>query len=133
MTNSNVQIGEDEDSTIGKLTGKECESKAIIFYDENCYFCKTIAYFISNLTPHGLYLLQPAEKDFKESLHIQVLKPQETLLNGENAWQWLLENHPALKQLNWLAERLRLVKPVAKTINRSTTFIRKYCKTCKTR
>ena len=132
MTHSNVKIGEDEDSTTVKLTGKEYEATAIIFFDENCYFCKMLAQFISKLTPKGLYSLQSAPAGFQDSLNVTVLKPEKSHFKGALAWEWLIENHPTLKQVHWLAERLHLVTPIAKTINRSTTFIRKYCKSCST-
>jgi hypothetical protein len=125
----------------------ELGSFAIVYYDGGCVLCRNLAHFAARFidnqrvrfveaplienAPSALpdKLLLKVEVFEAESGHPSVL-PSAVLLDSE-AWQWLMNNHPALQPLNWIAVHLGLKKETPLLIKRTADFLRGFCKACR--
>ena len=114
----------------------QLDEKWTVIFDEHCELCRSLAGFIEK---HGGVLLQVRSQQAFADEHPEVsLGHQDQLmvwtgtklLTGRDAWRVILERHPSLKALNWLAARLNLQDAVATFAQSAGHRLRQICWTC---
>jgi len=108
----------------------------IVLYDEDCYLCRSFAGFAKKLVNGEMmfeswqsYKLRSGSE--LESDKLRVLLADGSLIEAEQAWEWLLQEHPKLKPLGWIAEKLGVTKQTAKAIRKGGDTLRIFCRKCK--
>lgn len=135
MSHFKHQIGDSQDTNTHTSPGKAVRRIAVVYYDGNCFLCRQLASFIGNLSLGSSIELKSSVKTDPVSLTVEVFDgEQPTQLDGPSAWEWLLVNHNSLKQVNWLAERLGLIKPTARVLSTTGALLRRsigsFCRRC---
>lgn len=104
----------------------------VVRFDGACPMCVMLAsYAERRLNPEYPMIFLPADVDTKGSeLSIELGAGRETL-SGEHAWLWLLERHPALGELNWLAQKIGVSGQVSRGLNKTGEFLRRFCFRCR--
>lgn len=116
----------------------------MILYDGDCPLCCTLAQFaarrpISSLVVSSwqdYVVSEEARKRHPDDIlrspasQLRALTMEGELLDGPEAWTYILAQHPDFKQLHWLAERLGLAKTVANSLERTGHFLRRMCARC---
>jgi hypothetical protein len=121
-----------QQTNIPNLAGKELPTSATVFFDPNCSFCRSLAQFMSKLSAQTYLRYAPSEDpEPKELVVMYQNRAGEHWVSGLSAWQWLLDNDPALAPLSWLAEKLFIHRPVAKTLSTGASLLRKICGGCR--
>lgn len=115
---------------------------AIVLYDDKCPLCRSLAGFTqrlarSQLEVHPWSEFSHSEQARKIWSEPHLMAPDRirvidhaTVYEGTAAWEWLLMNHPSLKQLGWLASRLGMQQVTAKALEISGRRIRRICWRC---
>ena len=115
----------------------------IVLYDEDCSFCLMLAGLVARRTrvfrmeswqkfvrtAEAKSLISPAELLFLAD-KIRLIDTNSQLIEGVDAWAYLLEHYEDLEPLNWLAERLGLKEALSRGMDRGGRTIRKLCFTC---
>ena len=108
----------------------------IVLYDQDCYLCRSFAGFAEKLVDNEMTF--ESWQSYKErsgseleSDKLRVLLADGNLIEAEQAWEWLLLEHPKLKPLGWVAEKLGISKQTAKAIRKSGDTLRIFCRKCK--
>jgi predicted DCC family thiol-disulfide oxidoreductase YuxK len=110
---------------------KASEVLATIYFDEKCFLCRNIAQLIGKMTPQTPYFLAPSLEPNPESISIHLRSGDTKTLVGPEAWRWLLENHPILGEIKWLAAKVGLTEETtALGMQRTTDFLKKLCSRC---
>ncbi len=103
--------------------------------------CRTLAAFVTKRSGLSSVAWQEfSQSDYgrsilPESLHaapadrLRVLTA-EALLEGEEAWSFLISNWQDLSHLDWLATRTGLRKPVVKSVARAGQILKRLCLRC---
>jgi hypothetical protein len=132
MSHQIHKIGEDQDLSTGVFAGKAQASSVDIFFDKNCFLCRSLAHFISRSSAKVNIHLEPSLEEVPKDLMIRInsvgVDPVD--LFGEAAWHWLLLNHPSLQSLNWLAEKIGIQKKTSRVLYKTTDFLRHTCRNC---
>ena len=123
---------------MAKALGKAIPVEAVVLYDPNCRLCRELAYFMSKLCPSEFLEFVPSEEQAPKELVIKFKSGEPTesslgsedWLSGISAWQWLLEHHPTLAPLHWLAEKLFIKRPAALALATGADILRKICGHC---
>jgi len=118
---------------------------AIVLYDDTCFVCRNFAVF-ARKSSYGKLQFQswqdfakaPPTPKITESL---LDKPAdklrvwtgETMLEGFESWEYLLQNHPQLKAIAWAAERMGLQKQTAAVLQSAGQSLKNACKNCGSR
>ena len=116
-------------------------SHPIILYDAACPVCRTLASLVTRRSG----LATEAWQDFQQSEvgrsrltgalleapadRLRVLT-ESSLLEGEDAWSYLISNWRDLSALDWLAARAGLRQPVVSTVSKAGHFLRRLCRRC---
>ena len=109
-----------------------------VIYDENCYFCRQLAYLSQRLQSELSFVAQSEFKQQTPELAGTIQQEElavfdsdsRTLLVGPAAWQTLVGRCPGLQQLNWLASRIGASNAIVVSVRRSAEFLRSFCKNC---
>lgn len=112
---------------------------AVVLYDAECPLCRSLATFAARIPRPELTFA--AWQDFRRSFppaiaalpadRLRVFRDG-TLLEQEEAWAYLLERHPDLSALNWLAEKLGAVRATGKALDKAGAIARRLCFRCPT-
>ncbi len=108
----------------------------IVLYDEDCFLCRSFAAIAGAKVTDEIHF--ESWQSYKqrsgsplESDKLRVLLSDGTLIEAEEAWEWLLREHSSLKPLGWMAEKLGITKQTARAIRKSGDAIRRFCRKCK--
>ena len=106
---------------------------AIVLYDPECSFCRDLAHFIGKLTPRDQIIFAPSRDTNPKELVVTFKNSEgnEDWLSGISAWEWLLEHHPALSGLGWMAEKLFIKRPAAAALSSGAQLLRRLCRRCR--
>ncbi len=115
-----------------------------ILYDADCSLCNRLAQYVYRHAPDACSI--EAWQDFQQSFQAKQVLPAEllerpanqlrviyenTLYEGEDAWQYILKYYPSLQTVSWLAQRLGLESQTAHLFEKSSQFVRKFCWKCR--
>lgn len=114
-----------------------------VLFDADCPLCRSLAELAGRRSAGAIAFRSwqdfqassvaspevTAEELAKPATSLKVLVGA-TLLEGEHAWGYLLETHPDLGGLSWMAERLGLAKATARVMARSGDLLRRLCGRC---
>jgi len=113
----------------------------IILYDAACPMCRTLAAFVtkrsglSTASWQDFRVSEPGRSRLPEALRdappdrLRVLTG-ESLLEGEDAWSYLISNWQDLSHLDWLASRTGLRQPVVRSVARAGHLLKRLCLRC---
>jgi len=108
----------------------------IVLYDDDCYLCRSFSALAGKLVKEEMIFeswqsyKQRSDSEL-DSDKLRVLLTTGELIEAEQAWEWLLKEHPNLKPLGWMAEKLGITKQTAKLIRKSGDTLRIFCRKCK--
>jgi predicted DCC family thiol-disulfide oxidoreductase YuxK len=121
-----------ENNDIHGSVARITPSPAIVRYDAACSLCTTLAEFMGKRVSTAEVVFLPSEKTAPEKLEIEFPGRDDlSILSGENAWKWLLENHPALNEINWIAQKLGISAATSRHLMRSAEILRRFCFRCR--
>ena len=112
----------------------------LVLYDDDCALCRTLAGFLQRRA-HGAFRVKPWQEFArspegatgtmeKSSSNLRVFLAG-SLLEGEAAWDYLLENYHDMDGLNWIAQRLGLRRETAVVLDRAGHALRRlFCRRC---
>lgn len=115
----------------------------VVLYDAACPLCRTLAAFVTRRS--GLTTV--AWQDFRLSDRGRSTLPEglrdapadrlrvltgDSLLEGEDAWSYLIANWQDLSHLDWLASRTGLRQPVVRSVARAGHLLKRLCLRCPT-
>jgi hypothetical protein len=109
------------------------DQPVLVIYDGGCPLCVILADFSRKKMAHvtGVGFAASAESNPRE-LEVQISDDASVRkLSGKEAWSWLLENHPSLREIHWLASKLGLTSEVSAVMKRGTEFLRTFCLRCR--
>lgn len=133
MSISNTLIGKSEDPSTATLPGKELHASATVFFDGNCRLCRDLAHFMGRLADLDLLQFKPSLESDPQSIKVEVKDEQgrTSTLQGRDAWQWLIANHPSIRPLHWIAVKLGLASSTATAVQVGAGVLRRLCFRCK--
>lgn len=104
----------------------------IVYFDANCPLCRMLATFMEARIEPELMTFQPSKTPLVQQLKVEVSRNgEQNCLLGEDAWSWILEHHPSLQELNWLAQKLGIGRGAAKTMMTAGGLLRRLCLRCR--
>ena len=113
-----------------------------IYYDKDCSLCRSLALFVEKRTKafrveswQNAVAAMKQEGDLEDSLaqadRLRVLLDDETLLEGDAAWSYLLENYEGLSSLQWMFDRLDVSSYTAgRWLEQTGHLARRLCRSC---
>ena len=111
-----------------------------VIYDDTCALCRSLAAFGRERAGQKLTFISWTEfrqgpaaskfRDLPDTPESLMLWDGLQLQVGPAAWELLLRWHPDLKSLGWLAARVGLTKPVAASLNLTSSLLRRFCPGC---
>ncbi|MFW7381876.1 MAG: DCC1-like thiol-disulfide oxidoreductase family protein [Oligoflexus sp.] len=111
------------------------DDSPVVLFDAECFFCRNLAAWLQQRSRHRWRLeswqthaQQYQHADTTEQLHVWF--GQDQYLRGVDAWHYLLNEEPGLVSLQWLSQKLGWEKAPAKFIHRTSSFMRRLCRTC---
>jgi len=79
-----------------------------------------------------LMTFEPSETPRPEQLEIEMMiEGQKVELSGKDAWLWLTEHHPSLREVHWLAQKLGITEVAAGAMMRGADVLRRFCFRCR--
>jgi hypothetical protein len=117
---------------------------ALVLFDEDCALCRQLAAQAGRRTAPGTAFrgwqsftssvesrerLPEASRGLPAS-ELRVLCDDGGLLEGVDAWAYLVAQHPDLRGLDWLARRLGLVREAAAALRGAGALLRALCPRC---
>ena len=112
---------------------KEQDPSSVVRFSAECALCKILAQFMQQRVSIDDIVFVASDTPHPEQLVVEACEGGvKTRYSGAEAWQWLLERHPALKEIHWVAQRLGIVPASAKSMARGADFLRKFCFNCRT-
>lgn len=132
----NQVIKQGEDVSIGVLEGKAkdqvYEQPVVVYFDSACPLCRTLAAFMGARIDPKFMIFSPSLDRHPSELVVEfALKGDKTWLSGEDAWVWILRHHPSLQELNWLAQKLGIMRSTTKVLIATTGLLRRFCLRCR--
>lgn len=116
----------------------------LILFDKDCPLCKQLAELATRrAAPHLTFQSWQSYYDSPEAQAVLAATPAVDpaprelravhagqLLEGAAAWSVLLEAHPDLQALNWLAQRLGLQSQTSRAMRATAALLRALCPRC---
>jgi hypothetical protein len=108
-------------------------SQVWVFYDGGCPLCVMLADFSRKKMAHVTDVSFSASAEPNPPEIVVQIRSENMIRNlvGKDAWSWLLEHHPSLREIHWVASKLGLTSEVGAVMRRSTDFLRKFCLRCR--
>lgn len=104
----------------------------VVHYDSACSLCTTLAGFMGQRVPKEQMTFEPSETPRPEQLTIEMMiEGQKAELSGKEAWLWLTEHHPSLREVHWLAQKLGITEVAAGAMMRGADVLRRFCFRCR--
>ena len=106
-------------------------TRVVVRYDAACSLCTMLAGFMGQRVSSNQMAFQPSERPNPENVMIEmVIDDQKIELSGKAAWVWLTENHPSMRELHWLAQKIGIVEAAAASMMRGADLLRRFCFRC---
>jgi len=107
--------------------------KTIVIFDDHCPMCKILADYARARCDFEFLAFSDAESEIKSLTRksLTVRLGESDFKFDADAWQWLIQNHPSLASLNWIAEKLNMQPTVAKGVSKIAQMARAFCWKCK--
>lgn len=117
---------------------------ALVLFDEDCALCRQLAAHAGRRaapgtsfrgwqsfasSAEGRHRLPEASRSLPAT-ELRVLCDEGGLLEGVDAWAYLVAQHPDLRGLDWLARRLGLVREAAAALRGAGSLLRSLCPRC---
>ena len=106
-------------------------ARPVVFYDETCPLCRSLAELLAARADGKLdfasWQQQTGEVGPAPRL---ALRRTGELLVGAAAWQAVVEIHPSLSGLGWLAGRLGLGETLGRALEGGGSWLRRWCRDC---
>lgn len=122
------------------ITIKQDIDIPIVLFDDNCSLCRSLAIFLHQRTKGSISVSSWQEFSQKTDICAEWQQKKadklrvyikSSLLEGEEAWQFILNNYEDIAPLRWLAQKLGLEKKTATLLNKGGNRIRKlFCRRC---
>jgi hypothetical protein len=107
-------------------------SHVVVRYDSACSLCTTLAGFMGQRVAKEQMTFEPSETPRPEQLEIEMMiEGQKVELSGKDAWLWLTEHHPSLREVHWLAQKLGITGVAAGAMMRGADVLRRFCFRCR--
>ena len=104
----------------------------VVRYDSACSLCTMLAQLAGKRVSTSQMLFLPSEKVTPEKLEIEFSENEEKkILAGENAWLWLLEHHPDLDEIHWIAQKMGIAAPTSRYMMRGAEILKRFCFRCR--
>lgn len=119
------------------------DSLTYVLYDEDCPLCRRLAGFMQRYSSQELSffswqsfctsdlaktLLSAEQRDLPPTQLRAFYKGK--LVEGESAWALLIQLHPGLSSLSWIAQKLGLEMQTARALQKGGSFLRRFCPGC---
>ena len=105
---------------------------AVVRYDADCSLCRSLADFMAKRVVSEDIVFAASLENRPENLEVEVSEggARKTLV-GADAWQWLLEHHPTLEEMNWIAQKLGIANVTSRSMMRGADVLRRFCFRCR--
>jgi predicted DCC family thiol-disulfide oxidoreductase YuxK len=105
---------------------------AVVRYDADCSLCRSLADFMAKRVPSDQIVFAASIENRPANLEVEVAEggARRTLV-GTEAWQWLLEHHPTLEEMNWIAQKLGMAVVASRSMMRGADVLRRLCFRCR--
>ena len=121
-----------ENSTISDYLPEIHTTAAIVRFDAACSLCKSLAEFMQKRVSPEKITFEPSNESNPEKLTVELENNDPPVkFIGQYAWQWLLENHPTLTELNWIAQKLGISETTSLSMMRGADLLRSFCFRCR--
>ena len=111
---------------------KEQDPPSVVRFNASCALCKILAKFMQQRVSIDDIIFVASDRPNPEQLIVEACEDGVTTkFSGAEAWLWLLERHPALKEIHWAAQRLGIVPASANSMARGADLLRKFCFRCR--
>lgn len=121
-----------EENSASQSSGQITLMPPIVRFDSACSLCIMLAEFMAKRVSPTEMVFLPSEIPSPEKLEVEFTGPSgQTVLVGEYAWKWLLEHHPDLDQINWIAQKLGITTPASRYLMRVADILRRFCFRCR--
>ena len=105
---------------------------AIVRYDAGCSMCVMLAKFAQKRLEGANFMIFEPAGGASAVTNLSVEIPSENrVVMGEEAWLWLLEMHPVLEELNWIARKIGVTRQVGHGLMRAGDLMRRFCFRCR--
>ena len=101
-----------------------------VLYDKDCGLCRSLAAFAEQRSEGRLKFQASQDEGHGEPADRLRVQTATGLLEGDQAWAYLLETYRDLAALNWLAAKLGLTTRAARLMNSSGSFVKRLCRKC---
>lgn len=126
-------------------TDSEIPALPILLYDGDCVLCCQLAAWVAKATVDRLTVLSwqsfvnrptdcppvpgvGGEEHRPSSLYVW---DQTVWLRDGPAWEYVLEQHPSLRGLHWLAQKLGLSPQAGRLAAGAGSWVRRWCRSCR--
>jgi len=128
----------ERDVNIGQSMGKDYDQPAIepavVRFDADCSLCRTLAGFMSARVASDVMVFKPNELGEPNKLTVEFYNHGiKNSVSGEDAWAWVLEHHPILNELNWLAQKLGISRGTTRMLMGGGDLLRRFCFRCRSK
>ena len=133
---TNQALEQVEDVSIGAPEGKAKDSKlpgpAVVYFDSNCPLCRSLASFMAARVDSETMLFTGNPEQSSDTLMVEfeATSGDKQVLVGSEAWAWILNSHPALQELNWLAQKLGIARGTTSALMTAGGLLRRLCIRC---
>lgn len=104
---------------------------AVVKYDAACSLCKMLAEFMGQRVSSSKIVFVPSEQPSPEKLEIEIHQEGiKDTLTDQDAWAWLIQHHPLLNEVNWIAQKLGISSVASRSLMRGAEILRKFCFRC---
>ena len=80
----------------------------------------------------GSVVFEASSEDSPEELVVSIFEDNAVReLAGRDAWAWLLEHHPSLRDIHWIATKIGLTGEVSGVMMRGADMLRRFCWRCR--
>jgi hypothetical protein len=102
-----------------------------VYFDQECRLCKELAGFCQKLV--GGRMAFVAWQDHFDGNPIELaVEVDGELRRGPEAWEWLIQNFPILKGLDWMACQIGLSQgSTSRVVRGSAHLFKRFCSKCR--
>jgi len=105
----------------------------VVYFDRDCTLCRELAQLMARRAGDGLAFKAWQDERPGEPAAVLRVKAATGMLEGDEAWAFVVERHPDLAGLTWMARKLGLAAPeraVGKAVGVGLGLLRKLCWRC---
>jgi len=102
-----------------------------VYFDQDCILCKELAELCQSIVG-GRVAFVAWQDHFEGKPSDLAVEVDGELRLGQEAWEWIIQNFPMLKSLDWFARRLGLSKgSTSKFVRGSAHLLKRMCRRCR--